>query len=75
MHFAVLGIYPGPGGEEWFVWCETCARGSRTSASRKAVRDLLAAHLIDPHASPVDGVDPESFTPPSDLMTPPPRYL
>ena len=32
-----------------------------------AVRDLLAAHLIDPDTTPVHDIDPDQFVPPAEI--------
>jgi hypothetical protein len=67
MHAAYLCIYPSRDGDRWSVFCDDCARGSRMSADHSAVRDLLAAHLIDPDTTPVHDIDPDQFVPPAEI--------
>ena len=60
MHDAVLGVSPSRHGDAWFVWCETCARGSTTFHDRSEAIDLKCLHLIDPTANPLhEGPSPE----------------
>ena len=37
------------------------------SADHSAVRDLLAAHLIDPDTPPAHDIDPDQFVPPAEI--------
>ena len=75
MHTAYLGIDPSRDGDRWFVFCDDCARGSRRSADHSAVRDLLAAHLIDPATAPVHDIDPDQFVPPAEIADRSTGYL
>ena len=75
MHAAVLCINPSRDGDRWFVFCDDCARGSRMSLDHSAVRDLLAAHLIDPDTAPVHDIDPDEFVPPAEIVNRSTSYL
>ena len=45
------------------------------SAGHSAVRDLLAAHLIDPDSTPVHDIDPDQFVPPAEIANRSTSYL
>ena len=57
------------------VWRDDSARSSRMSAGHSAVRDLLAAHLIDPDTTSVHDIDPDQFVPPAEIANTSTSYL
>ena len=75
MHAAVLCINPSRDVDRWFAFCDDCARGSRMSLDHSAVRDLLAAHIIDPETAPVHDIDPDAFVPPAEITNRSSSYL
>ncbi len=74
MHDTIVGISPGLGTDRWFAWCETCARASPLFDEHRVAADLVALHLIDPRASPVDTADPNRIREAAaGVLTPPPH--